>query len=213
MTAKKYIFRASNNPSNQELHCLWAKLTDKAHVDQHAENFRIEAIGRVIHVITDREFEVNSTILLETNQFQLLRVAPQEAFKLEAGEFAKIQGEIAYSVHLRETGKDECPVDAFGRVKPHLRDRFFAYLEKATGLAVQATDVGLCAFAWESRCDHSGPKKVWLNDIITFTVTGEVVDPDQVNSLAMRAIGRRKSYGLGSVKVLSSAGLDEQEAV
>lgn len=216
MTAINYIFRADKNPTNKELHCLWATLTDKAHLDQHGEQFRVYANGKQVHIVTQRAF-AQSDVVLASNQFKFLRTQEQALFNHKEGQFVRIQGEMSYSVHNRASNKDECPVDAFGRVKPHLKESFLRYLEKATGLAVADANADQVSFAWESREAASGPGKVWLNDVITFSIAARVANAEALNALAVSAIGRRKSYGLGTVIVAeapqeANALRDEQKA-
>ena len=108
-------------------------------------------------------------------------------------------------MHKKSSHKDECPLDEFGRIKSHLKEQFFSYMQGETGVNFRAAADGTVSFAWENRSVPS--EKIWLNDVITFSVTAPIVDASRLNTLPFRAIGRRKSYGLGSVVVASASSL------
>lgn len=203
MSHQKHIFRAQTAPTHKELHCLWATLTNKRFENKNLIDFKVVANGRLVQVICAEPITPQN-VSLASNVFTYLRSEQVGATNYVEGQMVSVQGELAYSVHSTKTGKDECPVDAFGRLKTHLRTTFLAYLTAQTGVDFeQAFDIEALEFSWENRSDPSS--KVWLNDVIAFNATGSVVNAVVANSLATRAIGRRRSYGLGNAQISKAA--------
>lgn len=207
MTAFTYLFRSARQPSAKELHCLWAALTNKKHMNKSDLPFKVRADGRMVQVTTDLDLP-SGPLTLDTNAFEFLRKTPAVAREVAPGQFVTLVGELAYSVHSTKTNKDFCPVDAIGNLKPEHRKTFLAYLTRALGVdCEQAFEAGAISFAWE---DRSVPEdKVWLNDVITVFVTAAVTDAAAVQRLAVSAVGRRKSYGLGAFQLAAAADMTE----
>lgn len=202
MTAIKHTFRAEHNPTNQELHCLWSTLTDKAHEQNHDWEFKVEANNKLVSITSDKEIPAQD-VELESNRFVYLRSKEVKAFEFENGQFVRLQGTISYSVRGSADGKDYCPVDGYGQLKEEFGKKFLQYLSKSTGVDFErAAESEMLHFSFDSEM-QSG-KKVWLNDIIIFDATSNVVDSQKLNSLSYCAIGRRKSFGLGNVVVAES---------
>lgn len=202
MTAIKHTFRAEHNPTNQELHCLWSTLTDKSHEQNHDWDFKVEANNKLVSITTDKEIPLKD-IELRTNRFVYLRSKEVRPTEFSNGQFVRLHGKIAYSVRGSVDGKEYCPVDGYGRLKEEFGKKFLQYLSKATGVDFErAADSEMLNFSFDS--DIQSGKKVWLNDIIIFDVTSSVFDAQKLNSLSYRAIGRRKSFGLGNVVVAES---------
>lgn len=194
-----HTYRSAQAASPKELHCFFATLTDKGHVNQEKVPFKVSQNGRLVLVTSEQEAPL-ATVELETNRFELLRSAKALTYAFAPGDHVVVQGELAYSVHKTGTNKKLCPVDARGELKPELRDAFLAYLTRVTGVdCASAHAAGMLALAWE---DRSSPQdKVWLNDVITLNLVGSVVCADTVNQLAVSSVGRRRSYGLGALQV------------
>lgn len=197
--AHKYIFQANYPTTPNELHCLWATLTDKAYVNQENFQFRVEAQDKTVVIVSPVELpEVD--VALRTNEFVFIRKSVQEAHSIKEGQMVQLQGEFAYSIHCRETNKDRCPVNARGQIDPELKARFLAYLSRVTGLETTGANVKALTV---TRYDISrGRTNVWLNDVLSFNLISVVKDADTLNNLAVSAIGRRKSYGLGNTCVV-----------
>jgi len=194
-----HTYRSTNPATPKELHCFFATLTDKGHVNQEKVPFKISQNGRLVLVTCEQETPL-AAVELETNRFERLRSAKALAYSFATGAHVSVQGELAYSVHKTGSNKKLCPVDARGELKRELREAFLAYLTRATGVdCASAHAAGMLALAWE---DRSSPQdKVWLNDVITLNLVGAVVCADTVNQLAVKSVGRRRSYGLGALQV------------
>lgn len=191
----EYVFRATRVPSDKEVHCLWAHLTDK---QATGFDFRIQRSGRLVRIYSPEALRAVSVELSDIT-FQYLHSRDGERPAYAQGDLVRVHGELSYSVHDTSSGKDFCPVDAIGQLRPRFGEVFLAYLAKHTGLNVESSDNAVCRFSKE---DRSIPQdKVWLNDVIRFELMAQITDAAVFNSLAYRGIGRRKSYGLGNVFV------------
>jgi hypothetical protein len=199
----KHVFRAKSRPTPKELHCLWATLTDKAHVNDSDAVYRISTNHKLVSIVCDEGIP-SVTVELDTNAFVPLRAEPVMVTAIQPGQMVRVQGALAYSIHDTKTNKDLCPVDALGQLKAQGRGHFLAYLSKQLGLDVAtAFKDGQATFSWD---DWSEPDdKVWLNDVILVDVIGTVIDAERLNQLPVRAIGRRKSYGAGAFSVVEVA--------
>lgn len=199
-----HTYRSTQVASPKELHCFFATLTDKGHVNQEKLLFKVSQNGRIVQVTSEQEAPL-SKVELENNQFERLRSTKALPYLFAAGNHVSVQGELAYSVHKTGSNKKLCPVNARGELKPELREAFLTYLTRVTGVdCASAHAAGMLALAWE---DRSSPQdKVWLNDVITLNLVGPVVCADTVNQLAVSSVGRRRSYGLGSLQVSAIEG-------
>lgn len=197
--AHKYIFQASYPTTPNELHCLWATLTDKAYVNQENFQFRVESQDKTVVIVSPVELpEID--VALRTNEFVFIRKSVQEAHSVQEGQLVHLQGEFAYSLHCRDTNKDRCPVNERGQIDPELKARFLAYLSRVTGLDTTGPNVKALTIV---RNDISrGRTNVWLNDVLSFNIISTVKNAETVNRLAVSAIGRRKSYGLGNTTLI-----------
>lgn len=203
-----HTFVAHKVPTERDLHCWFAHQTDKRQIDA-----KITRNGKVVHLICAPGAIVPKNIVLEFNAFDHKRTEHVKDFGAEAGDLATISTQLCYTVNLTKpvdrenpaTGvsrfiKSETPVDAYGKIKPHLRTHFLSYLERATGLADLVTGGADIAIVPEPMdMDRSGRHKVRLIGNIRITITAKVANPDVFNRLAGVAIGNRRSYGFGSV--------------
>ena len=204
MNSVCYIYRAKLLPSPKELHCLWATLTDKSVMNRSDVDFRISQQGRVISVVSSLALPTE-LVSLETNSFEFVRQFPQKIGTYQSGQVVRMQGRLAYSVHRSLSRKDECPVDYGGSIKPALKEQFLNYMTHQTGLDFISAERQGKSLALARENLSTPEDKVWLNDVISFDVVGSVVCAETLNKLPIRAIGRRKSYGMGTALVLGAS--------
>ena len=194
-----HVFVAQKPPAERELHCWHAYQTGKALIES-----RILRNGRVVQLICPADALVPCSIALDDNAFTFKRTEPAKAFDVKRGDVVTISTRLCYTVHRRTQGtsKDftEVPVDALGRIKPHLRQQFLGYLEKATGLEGLldgAVEISITAESIPS--DEQRQRKVWFNGAMHLVTRARVRDASVFNRLAYVSIGNRRSYGFGSV--------------
>lgn len=195
----KHIFVATNTPTPHDLHCWFAHQTNKCEIDS-----RINCNGRIVELVCAENAVVPHTIDLQLNTFTFRRTEPVKLFKAKTGDMASISVALCHTIKLRETNKIQVVIDAFGRVKPEYKSAFMAYLEKTTGLTGLvggACDVGITPHALVEP-ENRG-RKVWMVGSMNLTLRAKVGDASLFNRLAAVAIGKRRSYGFGSVKCLS----------
>lgn len=210
----RLVFRASVTPRRTELHCLWSHLTDKAHQNRSDATYRIEAKGRMIHVLTNEPVSPQD-LNLDRVTFTLVRTEPIRPWTFKVGDVVRVSGLIAYDVHNRKAGTRLCPIDEFGRVRDELRAPFFKTLQKKLGIAMEPKDgrdfaeFVLDVDAGDESMLPETDVKVWLYYGIQFEIQSRIVDADAFNRLAYAAVGRRRAYGFGAVHVLESYRADE----
>lgn len=206
MTANFHQFRASVQPTEKHLHCLWNVLTNKAFNNANPE-FKIIPNGKLIGITTSLSIPVRD-VVLDDLSFKYLRSNQIESTLYSTGLMVHAQGNLCYSMHSTKTKKDLCPVGLDGELRKDTKLHFLTYLTQSTGLDFIAADKeGHLNFSREDR-SIGYEDKVRLNDIIIFDITTTVVDNLKVNSLPFRAIGRRKSYGFGHVSINHAAALE-----
>jgi hypothetical protein len=194
-----HVFVAHKPPDERELHCWHAHQTDKALIES-----KIVRNGRVVHLVCAPGALVPRSIVLDSNSFVFKRTEPAKPFDVSAGAIGTISTRLCYTVHRRpEAGTKsftEMPVDALGRIKPHLKAQFLGYLEKATGLEgllAGAAELSITAEAIPGEQERQ--RKVWFNGAMHIVIRARVRDAGAFNRLAYVSIGNRRSYGFGSV--------------
>lgn len=209
------VFVAKIIPSETELHCLVAHLTDKQPVP-----VKIVRNGRVISVITTEGLITPKSVALETNAFEFKRTELVPLYVAEVGDTATVSTQFCYTINKTVTAstksKTVSPIDAFGRVKPECHSHFLTYLEKQTGLSgllAGAAEIGITPIAMAT--DDERKRKVWFVGAMQLTIRARVGDAAVFNRLAGTAIGNRRNYGFGAVScdMLEKATTPEVEAV
>ncbi len=193
------IFVAKSIPSETELHCLVAHLTNKQPVP-----IKIVRNGRVISVIGAPEAVAPRAVVLATNAFTFKRTEVVPVYVAEVGDIATVSTQICYTINKTATagvkGKTVSPIDAFGRIKPECRVHFLTYLEKQTGLAGLmdgAAEIGITPLTMPD--DDERKRKVWFVGAMQLTISARVGNASVFNALAGVAIGNRRNYGFGAV--------------
>ena len=193
------IFVAKSIPSEIELHCLVAHLTDK-----HPVPVKILRNGRVISVIGVAGAIAPKTVALETNAFEFKRTEVVRPYDAEVGDIATVSTQLCYTINKTPKagakGGTVAPIDAYGRIKPECRTHFLTYLERQTGLTgllEGAAEIGITPLAMPT--DDERRHKVWFVGAIQLTLRARVGDAAVFNALAGVAIGNRRNYGFGSV--------------
>lgn len=207
------VFVAKNVPSEQEVHCLVAQLTDKQNIP-----VKILRNGRVISLVCETGSITSSPVVLDTNTFEFKRTEIVQPYLAEKGDIATISTRLCYTINKTVPGGSKrvtvTPVDFYGRIKPDLRDHFLSYLEKQTGLdglVSGAAEIGINPEAMPS--DEQRQRKVWFVGVIELTLRARVDNPQVFNALAGVSIGNRRSYGFGSVScdMLEKVGATEDK--
>jgi hypothetical protein len=193
------IFVAKRVPSETELHCLVAHLTNKQPVP-----VKIVRNGRVISVIGAIGAITPKTVVLEHNAFEFKRTEGVQPYAAQAGDIATVSTQLCYTINKTpkagSKGGTVSPIDAYGRIKPECRTHFLTYLEKQTGLTgllAGVAEIGITPLAMPSIDERR--HKVWFVGAMQLTLRAHVGDSAVFNALAGVAIGNRRNYGFGAV--------------
>ncbi len=208
------VFVAKSIPSEIELHCLVAHLTDKQPVA-----VKIARNGRVISVIGVAGSIVPKTVALESNAFEYKHTEAVPPYAAETGDIATVSTQLCYTINITARdgakGRTIAPIDVYGHIKPECRAHFLTYLEKQTGLTGlldEAAEIGITPIAMPT--DDERKHKVWFVGAMQLTLRAAVGEPAVFNALAGVAIGNRRNYGFGAVAcdLLEKAVVLEPEA-
>ena len=193
------IFVAKCVPTETELHCLVAHLTDKQPVP-----VKIVRNGRVISIIGAVSAVTPKAVALETNAFEFKRIEVVQPYAAQLEDIATVSTQLCYTINktVRDGAKSAtvAPIDAYGHIKPECRLHFLTYLEKQTGLvglSDEAAEIGITPIAMTA--DDERKRKVWFVGAMQLTIRARVGFPIVFNALAGVAIGNRRNYGFGAV--------------
>lgn len=193
------VFVAKSIPTETELHCLVAHLTDKKAVP-----VKILRNGRVISIVGVAGAIAPKSLALESNTFEFKRTEVVPLYAAEVGDIATVSTQLCYTINKTTPagvkGRTVSPIDAYGQIKPECRTHFLTYLEKQTGLAGLlngAADIGITPIAMSA--DDERKRKVWFVGAMELAISARVGDPSVFNALAGLAIGNRRNYGFGAV--------------
>ena len=196
---QSHVFVSRHVPSECELHCLVAHLTDKRPVP-----VKIVRNGRVVGVITPTGAIAPKSITLDSNAFEFKRVEPVAPYAAKVGDVATVSLRLCYTINKTASsgakGKTVSPIDHYGKIKPDCKAHFLAYLEKQTGLAglvEGAAEIGITPWAMPDK--DARTRKVWFVGAMDLTLHARVGNAEVFNALAGTAIGNRRSYGFGAV--------------
>ena len=193
------VFVAKTIPSEVELHCLVAHLTDKQSVP-----VKILRNGRVISIIGTVGAIQPKAVALETNVFEFKRTEAIPLYSAEAGDRATVSTKLCYTINktakVGAKGGTVSPIDVFGQIKPECSVHFLAYLEKHTGLTgllSGAAEIGITPISMSAGEERL--RKVWFVGAMQLTLRARVGNSAVFNALAGVAIGNRRNYGFGAV--------------
>lgn len=198
------VFVSKTVPSQNEIHCLVAWLTNKQDIP-----VKISRNGKVVQVISKTGTVEGKTVLLDTNIFEFKRKNFVELYDAEEGDIATISVHLCYTINKTikqgERPKTVTPLDHYGKIKPEFEIHFLSYLEKQTGL----TGLVNKSFNVNYLPDPMIKKEEMVTDKregrvafvggVNISITAKVGNPAVFNDLAGVAIGNRRSYGFGAV--------------
>lgn len=212
-----HTFIASRVPTERDLHCWFTTQTDKKSIEA-----KIVRNGRITQLICEQGAIEPKSIKLDKVEFTYKGCSSLKAFDVRSGDIVSISMRICYTMHQRLPGgrNAKCvvrvPFDWKGSIKREYREHFLSYLEQQTGLSglldgaaeisiVPVEDTETIQLP-ESKVrvyatDASKSPKVHFQGAADMSIRTRVQDPQKFARLAFSSIGKRRSYGFGSVRL------------
>ena len=212
----KLTFIANSKIDNDTIHSLYTSVRFKEEkIENLQEIFKVWNEGRNIFIIIDKNKIENESIFFEfisknKETIRIKKFSEQEIFSddFEIGDFVKVSGIISYANKIIQNNNkvvEVCPIDFKGNIK--YKESFINYLNKNTGLDFSNIDSNDRILLSRIFCNDIGINnnekisKVFMKNMIMINAIVKVSDVELVKSLYFKSIGKKRSYGMGSLFV------------
>ena len=213
-------FISNSTPKPETLHCLYTSIRFKHEkIPNLIESFKIFQDGRSIHVIMEENKIENLQNVFSfkdrsNDKEVLVKLIKNESLavpEFNEGEVVNISGNLSYAFkHHQEGGKEilSCPIDMKGLFKKGTKESFLNFLARETGLSFtseinSSENIRFERMFMDERkiYDNDIHKKLMFRNVISIFGELTVEDPNSVQSLFWKSIGKKRSYGFGSFSI------------
>lgn len=216
---KKIVFICNKTPNRLTCHSLFRKISGLKEI----EEFKVELAGKFINIFINQNdiYELNKEYVFfdkktrENIVCKLVKVDDLNLFYFENNDFVNIIGTVSYAIKFNN-GKKQCPINFKGefdyrKLNEQNKNTFIKFLNNNIGIdfnsniLLNKTDRLLDyspfsrEFLDESDIEKS-KEKLFLN-VFSFNFQSTVKNKDVLNKLAIKSIGKDKSYGFGNLSI------------
>lgn len=211
MTFYQYIFRCNLIPSKLTFHSLSTNFLNNGNKDISDIDFKIESEGKLISIKTNKLMDVEDNlkyVFFDKKYNKEIEIyfikkdlIPLE--KYENGQIVNISGIIEYYINSRIFNKKLCPffngrfVTEYNGVKTNFREFLKNDIENTCGVKI----LEFKNENFQRLLTEVLTKKITLHNMIRFDLPVEITNLEKFNSLQFKSIFRKKSYGLGNIRI------------
>lgn len=199
MNYYQHVFRTEIIPNRKKLHVVTTHALETLGSSVSEASFSVSMNGRLITLNCEEALPDGWEFNWEAPDgkrvhTQLISKTEQELKPLfTVDQKVMITGLVSYGVHSKKDRKKHCPI-FLNRIHKDLKAHFISKLESTLGLEIE--EIEGSKLPNEIIDDH-----VHLNNQMQIEVIGKIKDANLIQTLPLRSILQRRSYGMGLMNV------------
>lgn len=199
----EYIFQCEKLPTKHTLHALVTNFLGKEKINNI--KFKVNQEGRLIKIRTNIFIDNNYSIEFFNKKGKKFRcnlyeVKEKNTKKYSKGQDVLLTGTIEYGINITGKKGKKCPVFLGRFENKELKEIFKNNIERNFGVRVDSMkNIYFNRLPSEILENH-----IQFNNIMNISIPVIIEDPSLFEEIEFNSYFQKKSYGFGSIKVISN---------